>query len=147
MKEGQIKLYSEGIPLSAVYRIPSEMKRGARRLGIVCCHGYSGNKDIHTAKAAIALSQAGYVTLCFDHRGFGKSAGTPGRMIPMEQVNDIRDALTYLGAQDEVNPELLGLWGQSWGANVTYVAAIDPRVKCTVSPGARTNHGGSRRLV
>ena len=134
MKERQIEFYSEGILLSAVYRVPPGMKRGAQRPGIVCCHGYSGNKDIHTAKAAIALSRAGYVTLCFDHRGFGKSAGTPGRMIPMEQVNDIRDALTYLGAQAEVDPELLGLWGQSWGgANVTHVAAIDPRVKCTVS--------------
>lgn len=134
MKVRTVSFYSDGVKLAATYRVPGAARRGALFPGIICCHGYSGNKDIHTARAAIALTRAGYATLCFDHRGFGKSDGTPGRMIPAEQADDIRDAITYLACRPEVDRERLGLWGQSWGgANVSYVAAFDSRVKCTVS--------------
>lgn len=131
--ERAITFYGEGIKLAGDLRVPAAADPDHPRPGIVCCHGYSG-KDINTVKAAIALTAAGYVTLRVDHRGFGKSEGIRGRMLPMEQVADIRSALTFLAQQPEVDGTRLGLWGQSFGgANVSYVAAIDPRVLCTVS--------------
>jgi len=46
----------------------------------------------------------------------------------------VRAALTFLGAQPEVEASRLGLYGTSYGgATVVWVAATDPRVKCTVS--------------
>ncbi len=46
----------------------------------------------------------------------------------------MRAALTFLGAQPEVEASRLGLYGTSYGgATVVWVAATDPRVKCTVS--------------
>jgi fermentation-respiration switch protein FrsA (DUF1100 family) len=46
----------------------------------------------------------------------------------------VQAALSFLAAQPEVAPDRLGLYGTSYGgATVVWVAAIDPRVKCTVS--------------
>jgi uncharacterized protein len=49
-------------------------------------------------------------------------------------VADVQAALSFLAAQPQADPERLGLYGTSYGgATVVFVAAIDPRVKCTVS--------------
>jgi hypothetical protein len=76
----------------------------------------------------------GYAILRFDYRGFGQSEGPKHRLIPSEQVEDIRNAITCMQLQPEVDSELIGLWGpSSGGANVSYTSGIDPRVKCMVS--------------
>jgi len=52
----------------------------------------------------------------------------------MEQVEDIRNAITLLQSQPEVDPTRIGLLGAATGgAHASYVAAIDKRVKCIVS--------------
>jgi len=52
----------------------------------------------------------------------------------MEQVEDIRNAITFLQSQLEVDPTRIGLFGAAiGGAHASYVAAIDKRVKCIVS--------------
>jgi hypothetical protein len=46
----------------------------------------------------------------------------------------VQAALTFLGAQPEVEASRRGLYGTSYGgATVVWVAAVDPRVRCTVS--------------
>ena len=74
------------------------------------------------------------MALIFDYRGFGDSEGSKWRLLPLEQVDDIRNALTWLATQPEVDPHRLGLWGTSFGgAHVPYVAGIDTRVKAAVA--------------
>jgi hypothetical protein len=52
----------------------------------------------------------------------------------MRQIEDIRNAVTFLQNQPEVNPDRLGLFGVSLGgANVSYAAGVEERVKATVS--------------
>jgi len=49
-------------------------------------------------------------------------------------VDDIRNAITFMQQQEEVNGGRIGLWGpSSGGANVSYTAGVDNRVKCMVS--------------
>ena len=85
-------------------------------------------------QVAERLSNEGYVTLRFDYRGFGESEGPRHRLIPLEQIEDIRNGLTFLGTRDEVDPERLAIWGTSFGgAHATYAAAVDDRVRCIVS--------------
>jgi hypothetical protein len=80
------------------------------------------------------MNEAGYVVLSFDYRGFGKSEGPRWRLIPMEQVEDIRSGIDFLIQQPEVDATKIGLFGNSFGgANVVYAAALDQRVKCVVS--------------
>jgi pimeloyl-ACP methyl ester carboxylesterase len=60
----------------------------------------------------------------------------------------VRAALTFLGAQPEVEASRLGLYGTSYGgATVVWAAAIDPRVKCTVSVGGIGNGARWMRSV
>ena len=80
------------------------------------------------------LNEAGYAVLNFDYKGWGDSEGPKSRLAPYSRVADVQAGLTFLAAQPEVETSQLGLYGTSYGgATVVWVAAIDPRVKCTVS--------------
>lgn len=80
------------------------------------------------------LAEAGYVVMSFDYKGWGDSEGPKSRPAPYSRVADVQAALTFLGAQPEVDAARLGIYGTSYGgATVVFVAAVDPRVKCVVS--------------
>jgi hypothetical protein len=52
----------------------------------------------------------------------------------MDQVQDIRNAITYLQTRPDVDSNRIGVFGSggTGGGNAVYVAAVDDRVKCTV---------------
>jgi len=56
------------------------------------------------------------------------------RLIPFKQVEDYRNAISYLQGEAGVDPERIGIWGSSFaGGNVIVVAALDSRVKAVVA--------------
>lgn len=129
-----VSFYSEGVKLVGDLYVPSDLQPGETRAGIVLCHGYTGVKDLYLPDNARVLNEAGYVVLAFDYKGWGESEGPRGRLAPFSRVIDAQAALSFLGAQPEVNVERLGLYGTSYGgATVVWTAAIDKRVKCVVS--------------
>jgi fermentation-respiration switch protein FrsA (DUF1100 family) len=72
--------------------------------------------------------------MSFDYKGWGDSEGPKSRLAPYSRVADVQAALTFLGAQPQVDAARLGIYGTSYGgATVVFVAAVDPRVKCVVS--------------
>jgi len=55
------------------------------------------------------------------------------RLMPMKQVEDYRNAISYLQGEAGVDPERIGVWGSSFaGGNVIVTAALDSRVKRVV---------------
>jgi uncharacterized protein len=129
-----VTFYSEGVKLVGDVYAPPDLKSGAKRAGIVLCHGYTGVKDLYLPDNARALTEAGYVAMTFDYKGWGNSEGARSRLAPYSRVADVEAALTFLGAQPAVAADRLGLYGTSYGgATATWVAAIDDRVKCVVS--------------
>src|SRR5262249_45079749 len=129
-----VTFFSEGVRLAGDLFVPAGLGAGERRAGIVLCHGYTGVRSIYLPDNARALAEAGYVVLTFDYKGWGDSDGPKTRLAPYSRVADVQAALTFLGAQPEVDPGRLGIYGTSYGgATVVFVAAIDPRVKCVVS--------------
>jgi len=129
-----VAFYSEGTRLVGDVFLPADLEPGRRRPGIVLCHGYTGVKDLYLPDNAQRLTQAGYVAMTFDYKGWGESAGPRSRLAPYSRVADAQAALTFLGARSEVDPERLGLYGTSYGgATVVWVGAVDRRVKCVVS--------------
>ena len=129
-----VTFYSEGVKLLGDVYAPGDLRPGERRGGIVLCHGYTGVKDLYLPDNARVLNDAGYVAMAFDYKGWGDSEGPRSRLAPWSRVADVQAALTYLGALPEVDPGRLGIYGTSYGgATVVWVAAIDPRVRCTVS--------------
>ena len=133
--EKRVTFYSEGFQLAGVLWLPDDRRPAQRRPGIVLCQGFGGIKDALLPDVARRLVQAGYVALTFDYRYFGESEGEPRwRVLPLSQVQDIRNAITFLGEQRDVDADAIGLYGTSFGgANVSYTAALDRRVRCTVS--------------
>lgn len=134
MKERQISFYSEGLKLDGTIYLPDDYQPGEKRPAVIPNSGYQGFNEFYPRLFAQNLTQAGYVCLGFDYRGFAKSEGQQGRVILDEQVEDIINAISFLQAQPEVDPEQLGLvgWGMG-GANVVRVAAKDKRVKAVAA--------------
>ena len=118
--------------------------------GIVMAHGFSGVKEMDLPKFAEVFSSAGFAVLLFDYRFFGASDGKPrGQLHPMEQLEDYRNAITFLSIQPGVDPARLGVWGTSFsGAHVLHLGAFDARVKCVVSQvPAADIYENARRLM
>lgn len=107
---------------------------GARRPGIVLCTGFGATQGASLPARAEELARRGFAALTLDYRGFGESAGPRGRLIPLEQVADIRSAVSFLRAQAFVDPDRVGVYGSSFGgANACYAAAVDERIACVAS--------------
>jgi len=133
MNQRTINFFSEGIKAEGDLWLPADLRVGERRPGVVLCHGFTGVRTMILGDYAKAFAEAGFIALTFDYRGYGGSEGVKRRLIPLEQIDDIRNAISYFQTLPEVDPERIGLWGTSFGgANAPYAAAVDTRIKAVV---------------
>ena len=130
----RITFYSDGLRIAGILAWP---KGDAPCPGIVIPQGTVGLKEHYRSPVICRmLAAAGHAALTFDYRGFGESEGPKEQIIPLAQVQDIRNALTFLGAQTRVDPDRLGLLGFCWGGtHSVYVGALDPRVRYVATVG------------
>lgn len=143
MSSKKLRFYSgPGYRLMAVLTLPpDDSKRRGLVPGIVLCHGPGGygmsgftEKDPLMVPVGDWLAKAGYASLRFYYRGVGDSEGPLYRLMPMEQVEDIRNAISFMQIQKGIDPDRIGLFGAAIGGGLAaYVAAVDARVKCMVS--------------
>ncbi len=106
------------------------MPRERSALGSCCATATPAIRSLYEPPTAQALSQAGYVVLTFDYKGWGDSEGPKTRLAPYGRVIDTQAALTFLSIQPQVDANQVGLYGSSYGgATVIFTTAIDPRVK------------------
>ena len=129
-----VSFYSEGVRLEGDLYRPDGAGPDDARAGIVLCHGYTGVKSLYLPDNARVLTEAGYVVLAFDYKGWGASEGPRARLAPFSRVADVLAALTFLQTRPGVDPAHIGLYGTSYGgATVIWAAALDERVRCVVS--------------
>jgi len=135
MRKEKITFYSEGDKLNGDIYLPDDDK-GKPYPGIVQGPGFLGLRDAkHYALMFEKLCAAGYACLCFDYRGWGDSEGKQRQWVmPMWQVEDIRNAISYMQTRADIDPNRIATYGSggTGGGNAVYVAAIDERVKCAV---------------
>jgi uncharacterized protein len=137
MKRRPFSMFSDGLRLDGELHIPDGLLPSQRQPAVITCSGYQGLKSIHPARFARALVPDGYVCLAFDYRGFGRSAGERGRLVPQEQVEDVRAAISCLELVPEVDPAAISLIGWALGGGVAIAAAADdPRVRSVVAINA-----------
>lgn len=128
MIKKNVEFNSDGEKVVADLYLPGEHAENVA--AIILCHGFAGVKELLLPSFAEHFANAGYVAMTFDYRGFGGSGGEPGRLVPALQVEDINNAISFLSARPEVDPNRIGLWGTSFGgANAIVATAEDPRVK------------------
>jgi fermentation-respiration switch protein FrsA (DUF1100 family) len=69
------------------------------------------------------MTERGFICLGFDYRGMADNEGEKGRVLIEEQAQDIRNAVTFLRAQEGVDADRVGLVGWGMGAASVILAA------------------------
>jgi uncharacterized protein len=149
--------YSDDVPCYALMFYPKGFSTAGKTPAVVLGQGWGGT-HYSIAKYGARLAERGLVAMVIDYRGWGKSDGfvtlaervknddavrftrkqaevviKRTRLIPLKQVEDMRNAISYLQGEPGVDPERIGLWGSSSaGGNAIVVAAQDARVKAIV---------------
>ncbi len=147
-----VNIYSEGTRMAGQFY--SDKKYAGQKLPtIIMAHGWGG-VAAYLDREAVAFSEAGYLVLTFDYRGWGPSdsrvvltaksepAGVQGNRFnaevqevrevvgPLDQVIDWQNALAFAVGDPQCDPDRIGLWGSSLsGGLVVSVAERDARVK------------------
>jgi len=126
---------SKGLHCSGWIYVPDGQAEGQKAPAIILAHGFAGEKETILPDYAEQFVRAGLVALIFDYRYFGDSEGEPRhQLFPLEQVEDVRNAITWISNQPEVDSQRIGLWGTSYGGGiVVYTATYDRRVKTVVA--------------
>ena len=137
MNEEKIEFISNGLLLRGIVRLPSGLRDGEKRPAVIVLHGFGSNKSAENVLGPCGvLGSLGYITLRFDMSGCGESAGPRGNLICLEQVQNTRDAVTFLSAHPFVEEGRIALIGSSFGAAIgIYTGAVDERVAAVISSG------------
>jgi pimeloyl-ACP methyl ester carboxylesterase len=126
--------FSEGAVIAADLYTPDTMIEGKKYPAVGICQGFTGIRSTPMMEGlGNALNEAGYVAIAFDYRGWGDSGGERGRLAPLEQVDDIRNTITFLETLKFVDADRIGLVGISYGClTAPHAAAVDTRVKAVL---------------
>jgi uncharacterized protein len=106
-----------------------------RRPTVVLAGGWCYVREIVLPTYAQTFAEAGTNALVFDYRNLGVSDGDNRQHLdPWAQVRDYGNAISFLERHEVVDPNRIAVWGISYsGGHALILAAIDPRVKSTVS--------------
>jgi hypothetical protein len=135
----EIAFPSQGVECRGWLYLPDDLQ--GRAPAIVMANAISAIKEITLPGYAERFAEAGFVALAFDYRHYGDSDGEPRNHVdPHEQQQDIRNAITWLRAQPEVDPHRIGGWGISLGGvHMLYLGAYDRRLKAVVTVATGLN--------
>ena len=137
MNEDIVSIPSAGLRLHGALGTQADLRPSERRAAFLVLHGFGSNCESPSViQPARVLSEFGYVTLRFDMRGCGKSEGEFGRVICLEQVEDLGNALDFLARHPAVDPDRIGVIGSSFGGAVAvYAGGINPSIAAVISNG------------
>jgi pimeloyl-ACP methyl ester carboxylesterase len=135
MSEQRVTFKADGLTLTGVVRIPDGVGATERRPAFMVLHGFGSNMSAgNVLKPCDMLEELGYVTLRFDMPGCGDSEGEKGRLICLEQVTAVGQALSMLAQHPQVYPARIAVMGSSFGAAVAvYAGGVDQRVAAVIS--------------
>lgn len=122
-----------GITLVADLYVP---KQATGKLAAIAVSGpFGAVKEQSSGLYAQTLAERGFLTIAFDPSFTGESGGQP-RYVASPDINteDFCAAVDYLSTRDDVDPERIGILGIcGWGGMALNAAAIDTRIKATVT--------------
>ena len=137
----EIAFPSEGLECRGWLYVPDTLEDGKKAPAIVMANAISAVKEITLPGYAERFCAAGFIVLVFDYRHYGSSDGVPrNHLVPHEQQQDIRNGISWLRAQPEVDADNIGGWGISLGGvHMLYLGAFDRRLKAVVSVATGLN--------
>ena len=102
---------------------------------VAVCGPFGAVKEQASGLYAQTMAERGFVAVAFDPSYTGESSGEP-RYVASPDINteDFSAAVDFLVLRDDVDPERVGIIGIcGWGGMALNAAAIDTRIKATVS--------------
>ena len=122
-----------GITLVADLYMP---KQATGKLAAIAVSGpFGAVKEQSSGLYAQTLAERGFLTIAFDPSFTGESGGQP-RYVASPDINteDFCAAVDYLSTRNDVDSERIGILGIcGWGGMALNAAAIDTRIKATVT--------------
>ena len=122
-----------GITLAADLYIPKNVNG---KLPAIAISGpFGAVKEQSSGLYAQTLAEAGFLTIAFDPSFTGESGGHP-RYVASPDINteDFCAAIDYLSTREDVDSSRIGILGIcGWGGMALNAAAIDTRIKATVT--------------
>ena len=113
-----------------------EPKNAEGKLAAIAVSGpFGAVKEQASGLYARTMAERGFLTIAFDPSFTGESGGSP-RYVASPDINteDFQAAVDFLSVQDNVDPEKIGIIGIcGWGGMALNAAAIDTRIKATVT--------------
>lgn len=102
---------------------------------IAVCGPFGAVKEQSSGLYAQQLAEKGFLTIAFDPSFTGESGGQPRYMAsPDINTEDFQAAVDYLSTNDNVDADRIGILGIcGWGGMAINAAAIDTRIKATVT--------------
>lgn len=122
-----------GITLAADMYTP---KNAVGKLPAIAVSGpFGAVKEQSSGLYAQEMAERGFLTIAFDPSFTGESGGNVRDVnSPDINVEDFQAAVDFLSVQDNVDPERIGIIGIcGWGGMALQTAAIDTRIKATVT--------------
>jgi dienelactone hydrolase len=153
-----VAFFSEGIQCYGRIFTPAGFSTDSKAPAVVVAPGW-GEIESSVESIAAGFASAGLVAMAIDYRGWGKSGGflqtvdavktddrlrfsqmtarvriRRKRLIPQQQILDIRNALYFLQGESGVDRTRVGVWGTGMaGGHVIVITATDARVKAVVA--------------
>lgn len=153
-----VRFYSEGIQCYGRIFTPKGFGAESKAPAVVLAPGW-GEIATSIEQVAAQFASGGLVAMIIDYRGWGRSGGflqtvdavktddrlrfsqmtarvriRRKRLIPQQQILDIRNALYYLQGEPGVDRARVGVWGTGMaGGHVIVIAATDSRIKAAVA--------------
>ena len=125
-----------GITLAAdLYKPKAAPADGGKYAAIAVSGPFGAVKEQSSGLYAQTLAERGFLTIAFDPSFTGESGGSP-RYVASPDINteDFSAAVDYLSTREDVDPERIGILGIcGWGGMALNAAAIDTRIKATVT--------------
>ena len=122
-----------GITLAADMYVP---KQAEGKLPAIAVSGpFGAVKEQSSGLYAMTLAERGFLTIAFDPSYTGESGGEP-RYVASPDINteDFCAAVDFLSTCEQVNADCIGILGIcGWGGMALNAAAIDTRIKATVT--------------
>ena len=102
---------------------------------ISICGPFGAVKEQSSGLYAQIMAERGFLTIAFDPSFTGESGGNVRYMASGDiNTEDFQASIDYLSTRDDVDSEKIGIIGIcGWGGMALNTAAIDTRIKATVS--------------
>src|SRR5690606_11404298 len=127
MIEKKTTFYSEGAKLQASFYYPDDFNADEPHPVLIVNSGYQGFNEFYPKMFAELFTKRNYVCFGFDYRGMADSEGEKGTVLLEQQVEDVRNAVTFVQTHENVDEKRIALLGWGMGAANVVVAAEKAR--------------------